>query len=40
MPALKDFSLLVALAMASCLGFNEARAAEASPVPAAAEAAP
>lgn len=40
MPAPKDFKLPVALALASCLGFNEARAAEASPAPAAAEAAP
>lgn len=40
MSAPKDFSLLVALALASCLGFNEASAAEASPVPASTEAAP
>lgn len=39
MPAPKDFNLLVALALASCLGFNQARAAEASPASAPAEAA-
>ena len=40
MPALKDLSLLVALAMASSLGFHEVRAAEASSAFASAEAAP
>lgn len=40
MPAPKDFSLLVALAIASCLGFNEVRAAEASTALASAEAVP
>ena len=40
MRAPKDLGLLVAMVIASCTGFNEARATEASQAPVSAEAAP